>query len=171
MNVKLIKRDKDKRGFDSVKLKIEFLNKRYVNIVLIYRRPRRIKRNVHGTWKGLIKDVDNNNGRIIVGDFNAHNTVWNCKDSDRNGERLLEEFEEEDLLIVNDDTKSRMGSLGQRDTNIDLIFASGEMLNYLEYSQEKDSWDSDHFPIMFEIGIDYMYEKRTNRLSSKKRIG
>lgn len=85
MNVKLIKRDKDKRGFDSVELEIKFLNKRYVNIVLIYRRPRRIERNVHGTWKGLIKDVDNNNGRIIVGDFNAHNTVWNCKHNDSLG--------------------------------------------------------------------------------------
>lgn len=60
--VKLVKRDKDKREFDSVELEIELLNKRYVNIVLIYRRPGRIEKN--GTWKGLVKDVDKKNGRI-----------------------------------------------------------------------------------------------------------
>lgn len=101
---------------------------------MIYRRPGRTEKK--GTWKEIVKDVDKKNGRIIVGDFNAYNTVWNCEDVDRNGERLLEEFEEEDLFIVNGDTKSRMGSLGQRDSNIDLIFSSGNMVNYIEYSQE-----------------------------------
>lgn len=81
----------------------------------------------------------------------------------------MEEFEEKDLFIVNDNTKSRMGFTGQRDSNIDLIFSSGDMLNYIEYSQERDCWNSDHFPIMFKISIGYnTYEKRTNRLSTKK---
>lgn len=83
ISVKIIKRDKDKKGFDSVELELELLNKRFINIVLIYRRSGRTEKK--GTWKEIVKDVDKKNGRIIVGDFNAHNTVWNCEDVDRMG--------------------------------------------------------------------------------------
>lgn len=40
----------------------------------------------------------------MVGDFNAHHTVWNCESTDANGERFLNEFEDEDMFIVNFDT-------------------------------------------------------------------
>lgn len=113
--------------------------------------------------------MDKGGDRIIVEDFNAYNIAWNCEETNRNGDRLLKEFENEDLFVINGDTKSRMGIMGQRDSNIDLIFASEGTLNYLEYFQEKDSWDSDHFPIGFNLKIEYgVYRKKSNRLSTKK---
>lgn len=44
-----------------------------------------------------------------MGDFNAHNRMWNCEMIDANGEKLAEEMEEMNMFLVNGDTKSRMG--------------------------------------------------------------
>lgn len=57
---------------------------------------------------------------MIAGDMNAHNTTWNCEETDKNGERLQEIMKEKDLYIVNYDTKTRMGDINRRDSNIDL---------------------------------------------------
>lgn len=52
---------------------------------------------------------------------------------------LYEELEEEDLFIINYDTKSRMGEGEQRDSNINLVFASVSICVKIEYEQLKDS--------------------------------
>lgn len=105
----------------------------------------------------------------MAGDFNAHNTMWNCDKTDFSGDLLQEDIDCEDMYIINKDTKSRLGNSGQRDTNIDLMFATEEILEETKYEQMSDTWGSDHFPIMFEISMrKEIYKKKTNRLSTKK---
>lgn len=167
MKIKRIMDRKDRVGFDSIELEMELERKFRCRLLVVYRRPGKIER--AGTWKDLVKNMDKNCDRIVVGDFNVHNVAWNCEETDRNEDRLMDKFEDKDLFIINRDTKSRMGVLGQKDFNINSIFASKGVLNYLEYYQEKDSWDSDHFPIGFKLRVKYgIYKKKTNRLSSKK---
>lgn len=104
-----------------------------------------------------------------MGDFNAHHSVWNCEVTDTNRERLLEELEEEDLFIVNHETKSRIGEVGKKNSNLDLTFSNGKILNSISFSQENDSWGSDHLPINFRCELDYrFYKKKSNRISIKK---
>lgn len=82
---------------------------------------------------------------------------------------MLEEFEQKDLFVINDDTKFRISEIGQRESNLDLMFASGGILNNISYKQSKDLWGSDHFPIEFEIKAIYKtYKKKTDRISTKK---
>ncbi|KAK0169738.1 hypothetical protein PV328_010380 [Microctonus aethiopoides] len=38
---------------------------------------------------------------IIAGDFNAHNTLWNCQNTDSNGEILFEIKNNKDILSSN----------------------------------------------------------------------
>lgn len=104
-----------------------------------------------------------------MGDFNAHHRLWNCPDTDENGERLLEETEEKELYIINIHTLSRQGNINQRNTNLDLVIGSLEMVYKLNCYQLDDTWGLHHYPI--EIILDETvstYKKRTNRLSTKK---
>lgn len=80
-------------------------------------------------------------------------------------------MDEEDMYIVNEDTLSRMGEIGQNSSNIDLIFTSRGIIDKIQYEQEEDNWGSDHFPIRATIQIEYeknQYTKVTNRISRKK---
>lgn len=88
----------------------------------------------------------------MVGDFNAHHTVWNCKTTDVNGERLLEEFEDEDMFVENYDTMSRIGEIGQRSSNLDLIWCNSKILDMVTYCLGEDS---DHYPVFFKCDITY----------------
>lgn len=82
-----------------------------------------------------------------MGDFNAHYTAWNCESTDANGERFLNEFEDEDMFIVNFDTLTRMGEMGQRDSNLDLVWCNSKILDMITYQVGEDSWGSDHCPV------------------------
>ncbi|XP_024870002.1 uncharacterized protein LOC112453444 [Temnothorax curvispinosus] len=61
------------------------------------------------------------------------------------------------------------GYSGQRDSNIDLLFADGDLAGEIEYSQLEETCDSDHVPIAFSFNTgEQVYEKLSNRISSKK---
>ncbi|XP_071581897.1 uncharacterized protein [Temnothorax nylanderi] len=106
---------------------------------------------------------------VILGDLNAHNTLWNCASNNDSGDVLFDIMSDKDFLCVNTDTKSRVGYTGQRDSNLDLLFCSGGAVNRIDYQQMDETWGSDHFPITFTF--DYhtqVYRKITNRISTKK---
>lgn len=83
--------------------------------------------------------MDTSVGNIFIGDFNAHNVAWNCEETDTNGERLLDETEDSNLFVINSDTKSRIGEVGQRDPNIDLILGNAKAMNFVTYDQGEDA--------------------------------
>lgn len=135
-------------------------------ILGIYRRPGPTTKK---TWRNLLSSLKEEKNIILTGDFNAHNVIWNCEDTDRNGEVLWEVMEENDMIIVNDSTKSRIGEGGVRSSNIDLVFSTRDIFQFIECSQLEDSWGSDHFPIVAELKVNRcVYKKKTNRLSKKK---
>lgn len=90
-----------------------------------------------------------------MGDFNAHNELWNCEKTDRIGESLLKELEQNDMFIVNSDTKSRQDEIGQKTPTWTWYFSNDKVYDAIEYYQESDNWGSDHFPISFKIEINY----------------
>lgn len=66
---------------------------RELNCFAIYRRPGIIES--RKSWRDIVEKIKKLNKVILLGDFNAHNTIWNCEDTDKNGEILQEEMEEE----------------------------------------------------------------------------
>lgn len=70
--------------------------------------------------------------------------------------------------MVNTDTKTRIGEVGQKDSNLDLIICNDKLYNKVKYKIEKNSWGSDHFPLKIELKIEIgSYRKRTNRISKR----
>lgn len=105
---------------------------------------------------------------IILGDFNAYHNMWNCENTDRNGERLYTATYNKGYIVLNSDTKSRMNYYNQVASNIDLIFANNNFIGWLDYKQIKDTWGSDHHPIEILVNVEVVvYRKLTNRVSNK----
>lgn len=157
----------DKEVMDCIGIKTMCDNKELI-IIGIYRRPGTIMRGEK--WRKLIRDNRGKNGGkvIITGDFNCHNRIWNCEETDSNGERLEAEMEEEEMYIINTETTSRLGEGHQRDSNLDLMFASRDMVGNIGYTRLDDSWGSDHIPIIFSLHASIQrYCKSSNRCSTK----
>lgn len=136
-----------------------------INVIVVYRRPGGIERD--GIWKEIVGCVDRSENLILVGDFNAHHTAWNCDSVDRNGENMLDELEDSDMFVVNFDTLSRIGEVGQRDSNLDLIWCSVDLADRMGYQTGEDSWGSDHYPVYFDCNLSVkLYVKKTNRITT-----
>ena len=55
---------------------------------------------------------------IIMGDFNAHNTAWNCQNTNERGRMLERVIAERNLNILNDGTPTRVS--GEEESVIDI---------------------------------------------------
>lgn len=55
------------------------------------------------------------------------------------------------LHQLNDDTPTRLGMVGQRDTRPDLIFVSPQLIPAIEWTIMGDHMGSDHLPIQILI--------------------
>ncbi|KYQ48816.1 hypothetical protein ALC60_12131 [Trachymyrmex zeteki] len=153
----------DVLGIKTINLSVNFNKK---EIVSVYRRPGDSHRVID--FRPLFDFDPGDCESIFLGDFNAHNTVWNCEYTNTIGESLQEAMDCRDLICVNMDTCSHMGTIGERDSNLDLLFCSVAVLDTIEYNQLEDSWDSDHFPIAFTFETQQVrYSKRTNRITTK----
>lgn len=153
---------------DIVGIRTKNLEKNF-NLLGIYRRP---NQNVNKReWERII-DFDSNNLEIMfAGDFNSHNTSWNCQDTDINGEHLFEAMDEHELICGNYNTLSRLGNPGQASSNIDLFFCTTNLIDVMEFSQVQDTWNSDHFPIEGRIRTSInRYNRRSNRVSTKRTV-
>lgn len=51
----------------------------------------------------------------MAGNFNVHNILWNCRDTDRNGSKLHEAMEKKGMFIVNDRTVTWIGDERRKD--------------------------------------------------------
>lgn len=55
--------------------------------------------------------------------------------------------------MLNRNTKFRLGEGRRRASYLDLLFCSKNAHHLFDYSQVKDTWGSDHFPIIFDTKI------------------
>lgn len=60
-------------------------------------------------------------------------------------------MEEYGLYVVNTDSEIWMGDRKKRPSNLVLAFASDDILGGISYSQGRDTWGSNHFPISFNV--------------------
>lgn len=88
-----------------------------------------------------------------MGDFNSHNIMWNCRSTDINGDRLIEELERAGLYVVNDGTVTHIGDGGCQDSNIDLVLNRDDSSNFVRCRQLRDAWGSDHFLLVVDLGV------------------
>ena len=129
-------------------------------IIIFYRTPTGPSL-TQAQWDQIVENVNINKRCLLVGDFNAHHTNWNCKLTDSNGSKLLKAFENKNLFLHNTDTHTHLDIYRNQKSNIDLIFSSTIFSNQVDVKVCDETWGSDHFPIFIDVGVDkFQYVKK-----------
>ncbi|XP_076644973.1 uncharacterized protein LOC143354605 [Halictus rubicundus] len=122
-------------------------------------------------WDWIMQTVSDLQPCLLVGDFNAHNTVWNCSSNDCNGDRLFNSLLSHSIFLHNPDSLTHVDLSNNSKSNIDLIFTTPDLADKTRINTLDDTHGSDHFPIGIEISIEktrHIYRKVTNTLSSSR---
>ena len=83
---------------------------------------------------------------LLLGDFNSYHTIWGCPDTDRRGISVVQALHDQNLILLNDFTPTRVGY--SNDSNIDLSIATPGLGPALQWSVCASTFDSDHCPIV-----------------------
>lgn len=67
---------------------------------------------------------------------------------------------ENGLYVMNTDTETWMSDQKRKPSNLDLAFTSEDISGRVAYRQSKDTWGSDHFPIIFTVKFEKKYIAR-----------
>ena len=88
--------------------------------------------------------------KLILGDFNAHHTLWGCQDVDARG-RVLERFIcEESLGILNTGTRTHFTMPSGSTSVLDLSLVSPQLMPLFTWHVADDPLGSDHFPVWLQ---------------------
>lgn len=118
-------------------------------------------------WDTIFNNINIRERYIIMGDFNAHHVCWNCVDTDRNGERLLQVVEDKGLIIHNIDSTTRIDVRRQIKSNIDLIITTLSLAEKINVTVKSETLGSDHFPININLNAEkHIYHKKTFKIDS-----
>ncbi|XP_076287597.1 uncharacterized protein LOC143212571 [Lasioglossum baleicum] len=120
-----------------------------INIFVCYRAP-------HSTlsqsqWDEIVTQVDKSQHAILMGDFNAHHTSWNCKNNDTNGERLFNSYNKSDLFLHNSKSITYVQFNNDIRSNLDLIFSSANIAHNINVEVIDETWGSDHYPLFVTV--------------------
>ena len=136
-----------------------------LDIITCYRSPGQTLSQAQ--WDTIVNNVNTNRHSILVGDFNAHNVIWNCKNTDSNGERLLNSTDDLDLFLHNYNTISRTDFKNNSHSNIDLLFSTTNIAQKIDIKVFDETLGSDHYPILCTIDIDkHIYIQKSFKLKS-----
>lgn len=137
-----------------------------IEFIICYRVPESGLTLTQNQWDCIIQNVKSNNS-IFIGDFNSHNTNWNCEKNDSNGLRLEESIDKSDLILHNDNSLTHLDIKTNKKSNIDLIFSTIDLAHKLNFEVCDELWGSDHFPIFINIGIEKeQYAKMSFKIKS-----
>ena len=105
---------------------------------------------------------------LLLGDFNSHNTVWGCEDTDARG-RLLERFiHDESLCLLNTGERTHVTLPSGRTSVLDLSLCSPQLISSLTWTVWDDPMGSDHFPVWLEYSGEAVLGSRPSRWNFKK---
>ena len=85
---------------------------------------------------------------LMVGDFNSHNTLWGCEDTNPKGRQLEEFISEHDLCICNDKSHTYLHPATGSYSALDLTICSPDLFLDFNWKVSDDLHGSDHFPII-----------------------
>ena len=87
----------------------------------------------------------------MLGDFNSHNTVWGCLQTNEKGKNLENIINSNNLCILNNKSPPYLNSFTGSYSAIDLTLTDHS--SYMDYTWKvhNDLCGSDHFPIIIDI--------------------
>ena len=98
--------------------------------------------------KKKLNDIIPTQNFLLVGDCNAHNTLWSNR-RDIKGEKLLEVLLEKNLVILNTGTNTMADHHSTPDSSISTPTLGGKA----EWSTLNNPCGSDHLPILIKLNI------------------
>lgn len=93
----------------------------------------------------LIRQLPQNN--IVMGDFNAFNTIWGCSRTNRCGRRLEDIITRHDLCILNAGHPTHIALPSGAVSAIDLSLCSASLGDRFSWRTHSNPCGSDHYPI------------------------
>ncbi|KAE9528885.1 hypothetical protein AGLY_012460 [Aphis glycines] len=102
---------------------------------------------------------------IILGDFNSHNILWGCNDTDQRG-RIIEKILDNNnsINILNNGQATRISTSTGNLSAIDLSLSSATISPHLEWNTMPELSSSDHFPIKLTLKYTNPDEKHSRSL-------
>lgn len=113
-------------------------------------------------WDCIINNININKSTIFLGDFNAHNITWNCRQTDKNGDLLYNSIEKRDLFIHNINTLTGVNTTNNTKSNIDLVISTLDIAGKINVQTRDETWGSDHYPLDIKIQIEKNYYVKKN---------
>ena len=92
-----------------------------------------------------------NDNFLLVGDFNAHNSLWDSQytEADAGGIKIEDMINNYDLCILNDcDVSTYHSKTHESFSSIDLSICSSRIVDRFEWNILEDFYTSDHLPIL-----------------------
>ena len=90
---------------------------------------------------------------FLCGDFNSHNTLWGSILTDKNGEIVEDFLVNNELMILNDGSPTRLNPHSGNMSCLDLSFVSKEIGIRCMWYATKETHGSDHFVININIKV------------------
>lgn len=88
---------------------------------------------------------------VVLGDFNAHHSLWGAPNNDSMGNGLMEIINDHNLCVLNDGCPTRRPVLGQVPSHVDITLSSPELSSLLNWECLSLSSSSDHYPILISL--------------------
>lgn len=119
-----------------------------IDIMVVYKAPGDLSQQ---NFDSLISLIDHNCPTLLTGDFNSYNLIWNCKQTNKNGEFLAKSIDDNNLFLHNYDTYTHIDASNGNLSNLDLIFSSINFANNINYEVLDQTYSSDHYPIFISV--------------------
>ncbi|KAL4096826.1 hypothetical protein QTP88_021709 [Uroleucon formosanum] len=85
---------------------------------------------------------------MILGDFNAHCTMWGSEKTDYRGKIIEKILENENIVILNDTSPTHINLANGNLSCIDLTMCTSSLAQRLKWKVLPDIYSSDHLPIL-----------------------
>ena len=154
LNLNFESKELDKQG-------IQIDTKRFgkINIFNIYNPPRNNSNMI--TSLQSLEQISNKfpQNSIYVGDFNCHNELWGCNQSDLPSKHLIDWLEDNNLCILNTGESTRFDIHHKTSSAIDLSISSHRLAGHANWEVIADTCGSDHFPVLTTFQIEPIMEE------------
>lgn len=88
---------------------------------------------------------------LILGDFNAHNSLWGSVRTDSRGKMVESVLISRPICLLNAGNATHINAATQRFSAIDLSICSPSLYQHVTWTVDENPYGSDHFPVIIKL--------------------
>ncbi|KAL7289071.1 hypothetical protein TKK_0017024 [Trichogramma kaykai] len=118
-------------------------------------------------WNQLMSVARADRAAILMGDFNARSTSWNCECSDENGMRLENAYGVANICLHNFFSSTFIDLRRRYHSNLDLVFSTFNISHLISTEISDDTMGSDHYTVCINIALKrHLHFQKKHRINS-----